>query len=66
MKRFRSYKSVKHAVDSGEKVHWKNTLYSVYRDNTGRYIVRCDDNGSQCAMTEPGEFRDMPRDFFTE
>lgn len=41
---------IKSAVDNGMIVNWENPMYTVVKDNNGKYLIKCG-NGSSIGLT---------------
>ena len=64
--RYPSLRTLTKAVDRGETVHWKSTLYQVIPYETRGYIIKCLDNDSSVSLTSlSGALQGDIKDFFT-
>ena len=64
--RYPSLRTLTKAVDRGEVVHWKSTLYQVIPYETRGYIIKDLDNDSSMSLTSlSGALQGDIKDFFT-
>jgi hypothetical protein len=59
---------IKAAIDSGKRVHWASTNYSVIRDNLGQYLIICSSNNYCIGLTwrDGKTLNGKESEFFTE
>ena len=56
---------IKDAINSGQTVHWANSLYEVVHDSLDQWLVVCTDNGYTTGLhSKSGELVEDPTKFY--
>ena len=59
---------IKSAVESGQKVFWKNTGYEVIKDRIGQWFIKCNFNNHLIGLTHADKvtMNGKPEDFWKD